>query len=259
MNVNVQQVALQVTIPISKSPSDARLPLPSSVSISGHSLHVSVKLLAPQPPLDATIPSPPVSLPTVSQTHTTAANNNNNEAMINLIALLPSVVSFSWHSAKVTLEHPSSPSQSSVELLQIAFVSQNGSPKHAAVAVDVHRLSAQVVPRQASPPLPLLQLGPMTGSVDVTRPHVYSLALNVSAELKRVHVVLSDVLEPWVSLATNLQIALPPPPPHMSILSSVQLHGKVTNVSVLLCPRTALDLDDPSHLCPPLEILVDDV
>ncbi|RHY98532.1 hypothetical protein DYB26_002071 [Aphanomyces astaci] len=259
MNMDVQQVALQVTIPISKSPSDARLPLPSSVSISGHSLHVSVKLLAPQPHLDATIPCPPVSLPTVSQTHTTAANNNNNEAMINLIALLPSVVSFSWHSAKVTLEHPSSPSQCSVELLQIVLASQNGSPKHAAVAVDVHRLCAQVVPRQASPPLPLLQLGPMTGSVDVTRPHVSSLALNVSAELKRVHVVLSDVLEPWVSLATNLQIALPPPPPHMSILSSVQLHGKVTNVSVLLCPRTALDLDDPSHLCPPLEILVDDV
>ncbi|RHY97290.1 hypothetical protein DYB35_006187 [Aphanomyces astaci] len=255
MNVDVQQVALQVTVPISKSPSDARLPLPSSVSISGHSLHVSVKLLAPQPPLDATIPSPPVSLPTVSQTHTTAANNNNNEAMINLIALLPSVVSFSWHSAKVIFEHPSSPSQCSVELLQIALVS----PKHAAVAVDVHGLSAQVVPRQASPPLQLLQLGPMTGSVDVTRPHVSSLALNVSAELKRVHVVLGDVLEPWVSLVTNLQVALPPPPPHMSIISSVQLHGKVTNVSVLLCPRTALDLDDPSHLCPPLEILVDDV
>ncbi|RHY34830.1 hypothetical protein DYB32_000640 [Aphanomyces invadans] len=107
----------------------------------------------------------------------------------------------------------------------------------------------------------VVQVGPLTGSLDATQ-RVTTVALRAFAELKRAHVAFSDWIEPWISFAWAVDVPSPTPRSVRStptIVSSLEVHGKVTNVSILVVPRSAVDADDPSWHCPPLEIRVDDI
>ncbi|KAF0689550.1 Aste57867_19007 [Aphanomyces stellatus] len=239
LHVEVQGVEVRISIPVSQHIADMRVPLPNNISIGGNLLRV----VASTSVAATTRAVPPLSLPLAF----------DPTDLIGLMVLLPTTMSFTWKDARMDLHHRDTDPMT-LQLTRLAITNHNDMtrvPAKHCVALEVAAASVALGANA-----PLVELDPLKCSVEIT-PRISSLALKLTCELKRAQMRLSDALEPWVALASTFPPPTPTPPP--TCISSIEVHGKVMNLSVHILPRAVFEVTDPSVNCPPLELRVEDI
>ncbi|KDO24329.1 hypothetical protein SPRG_10404 [Saprolegnia parasitica CBS 223.65] len=251
--IQMQEVQLKIAVPLSRDRHDLRVPLPHEVTISGRDLHVSITdiaLLAP-----SSKPSTRAATPSAA-----ALSEDDWRRLLTYdwLALLPKITTFAWSSIRLEVHHKSD-NVLDVTVARLVAASNHhrqttrGPFMGRTWAIELGPVSATLSSS------PLLSIAPAAVWLEIHPRAGGTIDLKLSGEVKRVHVTLTDQLEPWVALAascappTSAQASLPMYSPWTLDVQIKLVQTKLTTV-----PRTAVPLSDPSYGAPSLDVRLDD-
>ncbi|OQR89704.1 hypothetical protein ACHHYP_06105 [Achlya hypogyna] len=239
LRAEMQELRLQIVTPLSRGPTDPRVPLPCEVALTGQTLHVHITDV--------------VSLAERPAAHSRPALSEADWRQLlrhDWLGLLPRALSLSWTTLR--LEAHLGDDVADVTVGQVVVASR-GAPRpeaapSRAVLVDISRVAVAAG-------APVLSIASVAISCDVTPRTSGTMELKVSGDVRRVDVRLHDRLEPWVALTSRLVGEAPPPVAFSPWVLDVQIKFAQTRVATV--PR-ALPPDDPSYGAPGLSVVVDD-